>query len=71
MNKVFQVAKREYVETAKTKIFLISVFFTPLLVGGVLLFTHYMQERIKEGERPPKGIAIIDETRALEEDLLW
>lgn len=69
MNRVFHIAKREYIETAKTKIFLISVFLTPVLIGGIMFFTSFMQKRIDEGPRPEKSIAVVDLSGALEDAL--
>lgn len=69
MRKIVEVAKREYIENAKTKTFLINIFLTPVLMGGILLFTGVMQRKTMEGPRPAKKLAIIDLSNDLSSDL--
>jgi ABC-2 type transport system permease protein len=63
------VARREYVETIKTKFFLISLFLTPVFVVGIVFITHFMQKHVQEGARPPKTVAVADMTGALGQDI--
>jgi ABC-type Na+ efflux pump permease subunit len=69
MNRVLLVARREYVETIKTKFFLISLFLTPVFVVGIVFITHFMQKHVQEGARPPKTVAVADMTGALGQDI--
>lgn len=69
MGKILHVARREYVETAKTKVFLISLLLTPVLVGGVLLFMRYGREKLTQGPRPARQIAVMDLSNALADEL--
>ena len=69
MNKVLHIAVREYVETAKTKVFLFSVFFTPFILGGIILVMGLMQDKMAHGERPAMHIAVVDQSKVLQADL--
>ena len=62
MRKVLHVAWREYVETAKTKLFIISVFLTPVIIGGTALFMRHLQKKIEHGSRPAQHVAVVDRT---------
>jgi len=59
MGKILKVARREYVETVKTKVFLLSVVLTPLFMVIVLLFVGRVQQTAA-GPRPAKEIAVTD-----------
>lgn len=41
MHKILQIAQREYIETVKTKTFIIGVFMAPVLIAGIVFFTGY------------------------------
>ncbi len=69
MNKVLHIAVREYIETAKTKVFLFSVFATPLLIVGVMVLSDLMQDKIKNEEHPAVQIAVLDHSGVLQADL--
>ena len=34
MNKILKIAQREYIETVKTKTFLLGILFSFILIGG-------------------------------------
>ena len=38
MRKIYKVAQREFVETVKTRTFLLGLLFIPLIIGGIILF---------------------------------
>ena len=69
MNKVFHIAAREYVETAKTKVFLFSVFLTPLVMGGIIFVIGRVNASVMKGERPAMHIVVVDQTNVLQADL--
>jgi ABC-2 type transport system permease protein len=59
MNKILKIAQREYVETTKTKTFIIGLVMVPLIIGGIIFFT----KRVSHGttaSRPPVRIAVTD-----------
>ena len=69
MNKILHIAVREFVETTKTKVFLFSVFVTPLLIGGIMFFMNLMKDKIQNDERPPVQFTVLDQSGALQADL--
>ena len=69
MQKILKVAQREYVETVKTKMFLISVFLTPLLVVGIIFLSgRFMRESVT-GPRPARKIAVTDLSNELSAEI--
>lgn len=58
MRKILKIAQREYIETVKTRTFLISLLFTPILVVGIIFFTNWISST--EGVRPPVRLAVTD-----------
>jgi ABC-2 type transport system permease protein len=58
MRKIFKIAQREYIETVKTKTFVISLLFTPVLVVGIIFITSRFSR--SEGARPPVRLVITD-----------
>ena len=69
MNKIICIAQREYRETAKTKFFLFSIFFTPAIIIGLMVLMRFMTEKAAHGERPAKTVAILDLSNKLAPDL--
>lgn len=63
MRKIFEIARREYVDTVKTKTFLFSLLFTPVLIVGIAFFTSRLSR--VEGGRPPVKVAVTDLTGQL------
>ncbi|HUU94887.1 MAG TPA: ABC transporter permease [Phycisphaerae bacterium] len=60
MRKVVAVAVREFIETVKTKAFLVSALVMPLLVGGAVSGFGWISRSITAGELPPRRIAVVD-----------
>ena len=56
MRRILDVARREYMETVKTKAFLIGLLFVPVIIVGVILFTGRMATS-KQGPRAPLRVA--------------
>ncbi|MCP4261177.1 MAG: ABC transporter permease [Planctomycetes bacterium] len=59
MKKILEIAKREYIETVKTKAFLLGIVFLPLIIGAIIFFTSRMS-REKTGPQPPVKVAFND-----------
>ncbi len=51
MRRILKVAQREYVETVKTKTFVIGILMTPVIIGGIIFFTN----RISQGKTGPRS----------------
>jgi ABC-2 type transport system permease protein len=57
MQKILKVARREYVETVRTKTFLLSLLFLPIIIGGVIVISSWVN-RNKGGQRDPLKVGI-------------
>lgn len=62
MNKVFAVARWEFVEKIKTKAFIIGLFLTPLIMSIFFVVPSLLS---KSEQETTKQIGVIDETRML------
>jgi ABC-2 type transport system permease protein len=68
MRKILKIAQREYVETVKTKAFIISLLMTPVIIGAIVLINKYISHSIT-GPRPPRKVVITDLSKELSEDI--
>jgi ABC-type Na+ efflux pump permease subunit len=68
MKRILKVAKREYIETAKTKTFIIGILMTPIIIGAIIFFTKAVSGG-KAGPRPPIKVAVTDLSKTLVEDI--
>jgi len=68
MQKILKIAQREYIETVKTKTFIISILITPVIIGVVIYFSHRISEG-KTGPRPPIKVAVTDFSEQLSQDI--
>ncbi len=68
MQRILKIARREYIETAKTKTFIIGLLMTPVIIGAIIFFTSRITGD-KAGPRPPIKIAVTDLSRQLTEDI--
>ncbi len=59
MQKILKIAQREYIETVKTKTFLIGILMTPAIIG-MILFVNSRIHRSITGPRPPKKVIVAD-----------
>ena len=57
MRKILQVALREYVETVKTKTFIIGLLMVPVIIGGIILFAGRFASG-QGGPRPPMRVPV-------------
>ena len=58
MRKIIEIARREYIDTVKTRTFLLSLLFTPVLTVGIIYFTSRISS--VEGGRPPVKVVVTD-----------
>ncbi|MGA2070063.1 MAG: ABC transporter permease [Sedimentisphaerales bacterium] len=63
MRKVFEIARREYIDTVKTRTFVFSLLFTPVLIICIGLFASRISR--VEGGRPPVKVVVTDLTTQL------
>jgi len=63
-----KVAQREYIETVKTKTFLIGIFVAPVIVVGIVFFTS-RAAKDEPGSRPALNVAVTDLSGELAEEL--
>jgi ABC-2 type transport system permease protein len=68
VTKILKVAQREYIETVKTKVFLISVLMAPLIMAGIAVYAGKMAQK-PGGPRQPLKIAIDDRTGLISEQV--
>jgi ABC-2 type transport system permease protein len=59
MHRILKVAQREYVETVKTKTFLLGLLMVPLIIGGIIFFSSRISQG-RTGPRPPIRVAVTD-----------
>ena len=59
MQKILKIAQREYIETVKTKTFLIGILMAPVIIGGIIFFSSLIS-RDKGGPRAPIRVAVTD-----------
>jgi ABC-2 type transport system permease protein len=64
MLKIIKIAQREFIETVKTKTFIISLLITPVIIGAIVLINNKVTSSIS-GPRPPKNIIVTDLTGQL------
>ena len=60
MRKVLIIARREFIEMAKTKAFLLSVLLVPLVVVGMISFSGRLEKKLKSGPQAAKMVAVED-----------
>ena len=68
MKKILKVAQREYMETVKTKTFILSILMVPFIIGGIIFFTSRMSRGIT-GPQPPIKVAVCDFSRELDAEI--
>jgi ABC-2 type transport system permease protein len=69
MGKVVVIAIREFVETVKTKAFLISALLVPIIIGGTVYGFGWVTHSITTGELPPRRIAVVDHSGVVFDEL--
>lgn len=65
MRKIVTVAVREFVETIKTKTFIISTVFMPMLIVLIMFMIERIAEVAENEPQPTRMVAVIDEVGGL------
>ncbi|MEA1996765.1 MAG: hypothetical protein U9N45_03970, partial [Gemmatimonadota bacterium] len=60
MKKILKVAVREFLETVKTKTFIISILLTPVIIGLVIFISMRLQKKSFTGPRPDRHVAVMN-----------
>jgi ABC-2 type transport system permease protein len=68
MRNILTIAQCEFVEMLKTKTFLISVLFAPLMMGSILFFAEKLAQR-PAGPRAPITVGLTDLSGQLAEEI--
>ncbi|OHB68115.1 MAG: hypothetical protein A2Y77_14885 [Planctomycetes bacterium RBG_13_62_9] len=68
MRKIYEVAEREFLETVKTRTFLISLLFIPVIIGGVIFFGEKLAPR-KDAPRPPVRLRVACPSKELSQKI--
>jgi ABC-2 type transport system permease protein len=68
MRNILTIARCEFVEMLKTKTFLISVLFAPLMMGGIIFFAEKLTQR-PAGPREPITVGLKDFSGQMEADI--
>ncbi len=68
MEKILKVAQREYIESVKTKAFILSIILVPFIIGGIIFFTSRIS-RGKTGPQPTIKIAVADLSNQLTDEI--
>ena len=68
MQKILRVAQREYMETVKTKTFILGILMVPFIIGGIIFFTSRMS-RGTTGQQPPIKVAVTDLSNELNAEI--
>jgi ABC-2 type transport system permease protein len=68
MQKILKIAHREYIETVKTKAFIIGLLMTPVIIGAIVIINGYVSQSIS-GPRPPRRIEVADLSNELSDEI--
>ena len=69
MKKILDVARRDYIETVKTKTFLFGVLIVPIMVAVGIIVPGKLMKKSFEGPRPDRQLAVLNLTDELSSDL--
>ena len=59
MQKILKIAQREYTETIKTKVFILSIVMMPVMIFAIIFFANRLS-KTKTTARPPMKVAVTD-----------
>ena len=68
MQKLLKVAQREYIETAKTKTFILSIVLLPVILVVIVFFAKQLARKPTTA-RPPMKVAVTDLSNQLSEPI--
>lgn len=69
INKILKVAEREFLETVKTKTYVITLFLMPILILGGMYLSLKLTHKSITGERPTKTIGVTDLSNELQGEI--
>jgi len=69
MNKLMQIVRREYLETVKTKAFIIGVLIVPVMVTMAAVLSGKMQKEVFTGPREDRNVAVINQEQVVDSSL--
>lgn len=69
MPRAFIVARREYLETVRTRTFLIGLLLPPAMMALMIFFTGRMEHAVKAGPRPALSVIVSDQSGKLAGEL--
>ncbi len=69
LNKILQIARREYLETVKTKAFIIGVLALPVMMVGLMFIGGKVQQKVFSGPREDRHIAVLNHDEAIDSTL--
>ncbi len=68
MQKILKIAQREYIDTVRTKTFIISLLMTPVIIGAIVLINKHISRSIS-GPRPPRKVIVTDLSKQLSDEI--
>jgi len=68
MHKILTIMRREYIETVRTKTFLVSIFITPFLMVGIFFLAGSAEKMASRGA-PARRIAVTVPSKDIEQEL--
>jgi ABC-2 type transport system permease protein len=68
MWKIYKVAQREFLDTVKTRTFLLSLLLIPLIIGGIVVFGEKLGPR-KDAPREPVRVRVTSPSERLAEKI--
>lgn len=68
MRKILKIARREYIETVKTKAFIFGIVMLPIMIGLIIFFVRRMSPD-KAGPQPPVKVAFNDLSGVLADEI--
>ena len=68
MRKIIKIAQREYIETVKTKTFLLGLLFAPVIMVGIIFFSNKIAAN-KTGARPSVMVVLTDLSAKLSSEI--
>lgn len=69
LNKTLQISRREYLETVKTKAFIIGVLALPVIMIILMVVGGKMQEKAFTGPREDRHLAVLNHEESIDQTL--
>ena len=61
MNKIATIAWREFIETVRTRTFVFTSIFMPMLMLGLIFGSEWIADVAAKQKDPPRNVAVMDE----------